>query len=128
MIIGTVLANEWEDAYQVVADLLRDRHVSFADSETDYYQRARGYLDRARPGHSDVFAAYVIAVAWSQHAGKVYRLEIPAVALRLVADYADTLTDQPAAHELRAAVAKAVARAGWATTSDTPTNEPGDSQ
>lgn len=116
MIIGQVRSVEFEDTYRAVPELLRDRHVSLAESETDFHHRARAYLDRTRPGHSDGFRDYVTALAWGQHTERLYRLEIPAAALRRVAEFADTLTDQPGAQQLRAAVANAAAHAGWTTT------------
>lgn len=127
VITGVVRSAEAFDVYPATDELLRDRHVGLAESETDFRGRARAYLERTRPGCSDGFVDYVTARAWARHTEKHHRLELSSAALRRVAEFAATLTgDEPGAQQLRDAVAKAATRAGWTTPADTTDTTTGD--
>jgi hypothetical protein len=121
VITGTVQgAHEAFDVGPALTEIARDRHIGLAESEQDFHTRVRDYLTRTRPDHSTGFADYLTKIAWSRHTATRLRLEITPAALRLLTQFADTLTDQPGAPELRTAVNRTAARAGWTTAPSPP--------
>lgn len=114
MITGTVHGGqEAFDVAPTLTELARNRHIGLAESEQDFRDRVRTHLSHTRPGHSSDFADYVTKIAWSRHTGTTLRLDVPPAALRLIAEFANTLTDQPGTEQLRTALVRAGIRAGW---------------
>lgn len=110
---GAVHSTELFEVSPTVAAIGRNHHISMADSEEEFRDRVRVFLDTEFPGRSDGFVDHVTNLAWDAFTGSRLRLEISPAAVALLTALAGTLSPGPGVADLQDSVAEVAARLGW---------------